>query len=79
MTEPFVQRDHFTLLNTETEGETKLRRAQQGADDRIYYLETVVLGSVELLHEHGIDAEEFNPDAEIVPLDNSGEHGSKDA
>ena len=66
MTEPFVQRDRFTLLNTETTGEAKLRAQYLDATVRIYRLETAVLGLVELLHEHGIDAEEFNPDGEDV-------------
>ena len=60
--EPFVQQDRFTLLRTETEGEVRLHRSNRDLSDRVYRVETVLLGLVELLHEHGIEAEEFDPD-----------------
>lgn len=52
----------FHLLNTDTEGEADLRRENARLATRVFALENALIGVVELLHEHGIDAPEFDPD-----------------
>jgi len=64
--EPFVQRDRFTILNTETEAEAKLRGGIRALTRKVNFLETALIGVVELLHEHGIDAPEFDPDDSLI-------------
>jgi hypothetical protein len=61
-----TQANRFTLLDTETEGEAGLHREILALRERVFALESVTIGLVELLAEHGIEAEaETEAEAEL--------------
>lgn len=63
-----TQANRFTLLNTSTEAEATLRADLLALRSRVYSLECMVAGLVELLHEHGIEADDPEaPEAMVGP------------